>query len=303
MDLLSSLWGSSCGVVCCMICWNVNVTCVILSWRICRMDVSGIYIDFWIGRMRNFCVCMTCGGSMWHVMVGLMAVISVCGMWALWATSGVVAIIPVSWPGTASIWVMMTWAVMSVKCNCGQEWLYLSLSSRWCLKLDLAWCHLCGLGCCWFAGVPKGGILCGQSMLRWPYWSHLKHLMLGQFLAKCPCPWALKTVILIIWHHVGCRWWNNHGSQLLYSIKLFNFRYCIAEWLWSLLIDVGGQTMGILQIFKEYPDGGCIFCKAASLSFCLELVDVCCNGFLFSLLDLHEAWDVSMNISTAKLQS
>ena len=69
---------------------------------------------------------------------------------------------------------------------------------------------------------------------------------------------ALKTVILIIGHHADCTQWNNHGSQLLYGIKLLIFGYCISECLWSFLIDMSYQTMGILQTFDEYPDGGCI---------------------------------------------
>ena len=112
---------------------------------------------------------------------------------------------------------------------------------------------------------------------------------------------ALKTVILIIGYHVDFRRWNNHGSQLLYSIKLLNFGYCITECLRSFLIDASSQTMGILQTFDEYPDGGYIICKVASLSFHLEPVDICCKGFLFSLLDFHEAQGVSVNISIAKL--
>ena len=99
---------------------------------------------------------------------------------------------------------------------------------------------------------------------------------------------ALETVILIVGHHVDCRQWNNHGSQLFYSIKLLNFRYCITECLWSLLIDASSQAMGILQTFDEYYDGDCIIHKVASLSFHLESVDVCCKGSLFSLLDFHE---------------
>ena len=100
---------------------------------------------------------------------------------------------------------------------------------------------------------------------------------------------ALDTVILIIGHHTDCRQWNNHGGQLLYSIKLFNFGYCITECLWSYLIDVSCQTIGILQIFDKYPDSSCMIHKVASLSFHLESVDVFCKGFLFSQLSFHEA--------------
>ena len=96
---------------------------------------------------------------------------------------------------------------------------------------------------------------------------------------------ALETVILIIGLHTDCRWWNNCGSQMLYSINLLNFRYCIIECLRSFLIDVSSQTVGILQTFDEYPNGGCIICKVGSHSFHLELVHVCCKGFLYLLLD------------------
>ena len=41
----------------------------------------------------------------------------------------------------------------------------------------------------------------------------------------------------------------------------------------------------------------------ASLSFCLELMDIHCEGLLFSLLDLHEVWGISVDIGIAKLQS
>ena len=99
---------------------------------------------------------------------------------------------------------------------------------------------------------------------------------------------ALETAIFFIAHHVDCGRWNNHCCELLYSIKLLNFGDCISECLWSFLIDVGGQTMGILQPFDEDLDGGCIICEVASLSFHLEPVDACCKRFLFSLLDFHE---------------
>ena len=91
-----------------------------------------------------------------------------------------------------------------------------------------------------------------------------------------------ETVILFIGHHVDCGKWNNHGCELLYSIKLLNFGDCITECLWSFLIDVGCQTMDILQTFDEDSDGGCIICEVASPSFHLELVDVCCKGLFLT---------------------
>ena len=60
VDLLFSLLGFSLGVVCLMICCNVNVTCANLILKICRMDVNVIYYDPWIGKLKNFYVWMFC---------------------------------------------------------------------------------------------------------------------------------------------------------------------------------------------------------------------------------------------------
>ena len=60
VDLLLSLWCSSCDVVCFMICWSVSVTYVNLIWRICRMDVNVSDFSLWSGMMMSFCVWMIC---------------------------------------------------------------------------------------------------------------------------------------------------------------------------------------------------------------------------------------------------
>ena len=99
---------------------------------------------------------------------------------------------------------------------------------------------------------------------------------------------ALETVIFIMGHHVDCGRWNNCGCELLYSIKLLNFGDGIHEYLQSFLIGVGSQIMGILQSFDEDSDGSSIICKVASLSLFFKLMDVCCKGFLVSLLDHNE---------------
>ena len=110
----------------------------------------------------------------------------------------------------------------------------------------------------------------------------------------------LETEIFFMGHHIDHGRWNNHGCELLYRVRLLYFRDCINECLWSLLIDVGSQTMGILQSFNEDSDGSSIICKVSSLSLCFKLMDIHSKGFLFSLLDLHEVQDVSMDISIAK---
>ena len=113
---------------------------------------------------------------------------------------------------------------------------------------------------------------------------------------------TLETVIFFMGHHVDCGRWSNHGCELLYSIKLLNFGDYISECLLSLLINVGSQAMGIHQSFDEDSDDGGIICKVASHSFCFKPVDVCCKGFLFALLNLHEAQGISMDISIIKFE-
>ena len=60
--------------------------------------------------------------------------------------------------------------------------------------------------------------------------------------------------------------------------------------------------MGILQSLAKDPDGSGIIYEVASFGFCFKLVNVCCKGFLFSLLDLHEVWGIGMDISIAKFE-
>ena len=60
MDLLFSLWCSSCGLVCFAICWSASVTCVNFILRICRMDVNVSDFGLWSGMM-SFCALMICG--------------------------------------------------------------------------------------------------------------------------------------------------------------------------------------------------------------------------------------------------
>ena len=99
---------------------------------------------------------------------------------------------------------------------------------------------------------------------------------------------TLETANFFIGHNIDHGRWNNHSCELLYNIKLLYFGECIRECLQSLFIDVGSQTMGILQSFDEDSDSSSIICKVSSLSLCFKWMDVSCKGFLFLLLDLHE---------------
>ena len=62
VDLLFSLWCSSCDVVCILICWSASVTYVNLILWICRMDVNVSDFSLWSDMMRNFSAWMICSG-------------------------------------------------------------------------------------------------------------------------------------------------------------------------------------------------------------------------------------------------
>ena len=60
VDLQYSPLGSSWGVTCPMICWNVNFICASLALKIGRMVVSMTYCDLWSGNLKNLHVWMIC---------------------------------------------------------------------------------------------------------------------------------------------------------------------------------------------------------------------------------------------------
>ena len=191
-----------------------------------------------------------------------------------------VAIFPMSWSRMDSIWIMTTWAAVS---NLPVPVLMV-VSGAWPGMLTFAQFGLV--------------MLCWGSQRRNLMWAiHYNVIILLTFktpnVGAIPCYvtmfLALKTSILIIWHHVDHRCWSDGGRQLLYSIKLFTFGYCVAEHLWSLLIYAGGQTMGILQTLDEYSDCSYIIGEVTPFSFCLELMYIHCKGLLFLLLDLQES--------------
>ena len=200
--------------------------------------------------------------------------------------------------------LLLGWWQLSL-CHDMEQPLYESwLPELWCLKMQL-WP---GMTFVWFRLV----VLCWGSQRRYPVWTvHYNVTILITFetpnVGAVSCYvslfLALKTAILVNWHHADHRWWSDGGSQLLYSIELFNFRYGVTECLWSLLMYAGGQTMGILWTLNEYPDVSCIIHEVTSLSLCLEMMDVCCEGLLSSLLDLHEVQGISVDIGITKLQS
>ena len=250
VDLLFSLWHSSCDVDCFMIYCNTSFTYVNLIARFVGwtwMSVAPISGVVWKASVHGWSAVW----SLWCVMVGSMAITPVCGIWALWATPVLVVIIHMSWSGAASIWIMTTWAVVSM-----EMWLWPGkpLPVPVLKAVSGAWPGMVTF-------VQFGLVmLCRGSQRRNPMWTiHYNVTILitfetsnvGALSSYMSFFLTLKTLVLIIWHHVDHRWWSDGGGQLLYNIKLFNFGYCITEHLWSPLIYAGGQTVGILQTLDE----------------------------------------------------
>ena len=80
------------------------------------------------------------------------------------------------------LWYLQGW-------DCDLDLLCMYLPSWWWWEVKLMW-GLCWDGDLWWcAGVPEGGILCGQSTIMCPYSSHSKHLTFGQCHVMCPASW------------------------------------------------------------------------------------------------------------------
>ena len=183
-------------------------------------------------------------GSMWCFVAGLMTVISVCRMWALWDASGVVVIVPVSWPRASSIWARMTWAAMSVK-----MWLWpgMTLPVPVFTVVSETWPGMVGFV---WSGLM---VLCLGSQRRYPVWTVHDNVTVlitleipndGAFSCYMSLFLALETVIFLVWHHVDCKWWSNHGvscctalSFSILHIALLNicgpFSYMWLARLWA----------------------------------------------------------------------
>ena len=299
-----TLAGSSWGVVCLMICWNVNATCANLSWKICRMDMSGIYFDLWSGRLRNFCVWMICS-RVDVVCCGRINGSNLC-MWN-------VRIVSYFWGG-CDYPCVMTWsgsyishddlaAAMSVK-----MWLWPGMDFT-CPYLhggDLAtWPGMMAFVWSWVGGALMGfpkEVPCVDNPWQCDHTHHnSKHLMLGQFLAIRPCPWHWKqwyssfdimlTVDCGIIMAVSCCTALSFSTSDIASLSICGpFSQMWVARLWAFFKPL----MNILMV-------GCNIYKVASLSFCLELVEHMLWGILF--LTAGSPWNVpgvGMNIGIAK---
>ena len=96
VDLLFSLWCSSCGVVCLMNHWSLSVTYVNPVLMTCRMDVSMSNFYPCNGMRMSFCVWMTCGVVDVVCHNGIDGCSSCMWNWSGVTCIGVVVIIPMS---------------------------------------------------------------------------------------------------------------------------------------------------------------------------------------------------------------
>ena len=134
--------------------------------------------------------------SMWSVTVRSMAITPLCGIGALWVTPVMMVIIPMLWSRMASIGVMMTAAVVSVK-SWLRPWIaypvpvLIAVSGTWSGMVASMQSGLVML--CWSSHRRD---LMWATIAMWLYSSYSKHLMLGQFLAMWPCSWHWKHLSL-----------------------------------------------------------------------------------------------------------
>ena len=194
-----------------MICWSGSATCVDLSWRICKMDVSRIYCILRSGRMKNICVWMIC--SMANVVChGRIDGCNLC-MWNL-------SIGSYSWGG-GNYPSVVTWSSRYMShddlgCDVCKMWLwpgttlpvpvFMVVPGTWPGMVAFVWSGLV--------------VLCWGSWRRYPVWTiHYNVSILITFetpnVRAVLCYISLFLALKTVWHHIDCRWWSNCGSQLL----------------------------------------------------------------------------------------
>ena len=152
-----------------------------------------MWCSYWVYMVCVFWTCVISGmgwyaSTWWRFPVWCVMVVTV--------GAGVVVLEVLLW---GHLWCDWEWLMHELlwlllqypwEYDCDLNLLYLCLSGRWCLEVDLVWCLVCHLLCC--AGVPDSGIPSGQSAAMWPYSSHLKQCRLGQLHAMWLNSWHWK---------------------------------------------------------------------------------------------------------------
>ena len=184
---------------------------------------------------------------MWSVAVSKMC-INV-WVWASWTTPVMASVIPVVWPGTASVGIMMTLAVISVRMGI---WSRPTVSVPVFMMVAWVWYSLAATMRLWSM------VMCRCTWRRYLMWAihynvtiliTLKTLNIG--IMTCYMTWflVLKTVIFLMRHNIHCWGWYQCGYKLLCGLQLLNFRLSVCRSLYSLFIDLSSYIMSIFKSF------------------------------------------------------
>ena len=206
---------------------------------------------------------------MWSVMARSVVVFTVGWIRLSWTVPVVAASIPVLWSRVASVWIMITQAVMTSKIG-----LWSGLTSSVSILMVILWTWSGVVTFLWFV------MCCWSSWRMYSVWAiHDNVTIFVTLIApnvramSYHMSWflTLETAIFVIQHHSNCGGWDEHCHKLLHGIQLLHFWDGIHECLRSLFVDVNHQTMGILPSFDKNPNSSSVICKVASPCLVLNL--------------------------------
>ena len=165
----------------------------LVSWsRVWSAAISGVSWRASVGRWS----------VMWSVAVRMMHISA--WVWALWTTPVVLSIIPVVWPGMASVGVMVTFAVISVRMGL---WSRPTTSVPVFMMVVWGWSSVAATTIFWSV------VMCRCTWRRYPMWViHYYVTMLitletlNTGAVTCYMTWflAFKTAIFLVRHNIYC---------------------------------------------------------------------------------------------------
>ena len=155
-------------------------------------------------------------------------------VWTSWNTPVMSSVVPVIWPGTAPVGIVVTVAAVSVIMG-----LWSRPTASVSVIVIVAWSWLI-----WVSTSRLWSVLTCRCTWRWyPVWAI--HYYVSLFIAlktsyiramMCYVTWflTLGTMILFMRHNIHCRGWYRCGCKLLCSLELLNLSYSICQGLRSL---------------------------------------------------------------------
>ena len=150
------------------------------------------------------------------------------------------------------------------------EWVYCGLEQ------DLSLWH----------GVPEGDKSCQDSLVQCGQFIAGVTLCIEAVVAKMTFSSKNKASIIIRLHpdHGGCQ----HGGYLLGCIGFLNSSNDFRQSLMVLFVNLSCGGVSISKSFNKNADGHKVIVKGASLSCCLEAVDIGSESFIILLLYFHK---------------